>query len=111
MIINFKDAKNKLEREHIQLKEAKTKKPYCFHRKILVDVEYEKAECEDCGELLSPMWVLTKMMRAEARWKNLRTYYLEAARAFENKRRFKCRHCKKINVLPTPKDTKKTYSI
>ncbi len=97
--ISFKDAKAKFQGEGTALRPAKAKKPYCLHRKVLVDVEYEKAECEDCGEQLSPMWVLVKMMRNETRWKKQREYYIKAKEEFEQKRRFKCHHCKKFSVL------------
>jgi len=73
------------------------KGPYVIDRKLAT------VECEDCGSLLNPIYVLEVIAAREAYWnqrqKDLSEYLKEISSEIEGRERTKCTHCGNMTAI------------
>jgi len=78
----------------------------CYHKTFIVDHTLDVVVCEQCGEKVSPMWVLKSLTESETRagWRlaELQEAAIkdrEMIEADRNKTRCKCQHCHKMTRI------------
>lgn len=60
---------------------------------FVVDSPAGICKCMDCGEAVSPMFVLERLMREESRWMVARRHHEEQMQRLAERSRCKCQHC------------------
>lgn len=74
----------------------------CKHMSIEVDSDLAFVTCRDCGQSVNPVfWII---MLAE-NWENVRYLYQrykKAAELYEQKKRTRCQHCRRMTVVNPP---------
>ena len=63
---------------------------------FVVDQDADKCTCKNCGSVVSPMFVLNRMMSKESMWRSSREAYQEQMARLYKRSRTKCQHCDKI---------------
>lgn len=84
------------------------KGPYVFDRKLAT------VECEDCGALLNPMFVLEKLALRETYWnqrqKDLTKYLAEINKEIEERTRTRCTHCGNMTAIKFKGELPRTWT-
>ena|SRR5690242_18491603 len=60
---------------------------------FVVDEKADAVTCKQCGERLSPMYVLKRLAQEETRWHETRAKYQDEMQRLKERRRTKCQHC------------------
>ena len=60
-----------------------------------VDEKGGKCKCLTCGGEVSPIFVLTRLMKQESRWMRTRLAYMDEMKRLHERERTKCQHCGK----------------
>jgi hypothetical protein len=88
-------------------KECPHKGPY------IVDPKLACIECQDCGALLNPFFVLEKLASSEAYWnmrqRELEKYLAEINKEIEDRARTRCTHCGNMTAIRFKKELPKTW--
>lgn len=72
----------------------------CRHTgKFKISLAKETCKCMDCGELLSPMFVLSRLMHRESQWIRNRERYDDEMKRLDARSRTRCRHCGKMTKI------------
>lgn len=58
-----------------------------------VDEKGGKCKCLRCGDEVTPIFVLTELMKQESRWMRTREAYLGEVKRLDERSRTKCQHC------------------
>lgn len=61
-----------------------------------VDVKAGKCACRGCGQEVSPMFVLERLMQKESQWQRTREAYQGEMQRLGERTKTKCQHCKKM---------------
>ena len=64
-----------------------------FRGPFEVDVDAGSARCLQCGETVSPIFVLEQLMKQESWWNRTRRAYQDEMRRLEERSSTKCQHC------------------
>lgn len=64
-----------------------------FNTSFEIDEDAGKCKCLGCGEEVSPMFVLTALMKLESRWMRTRAAYQDEMARLKARERTKCQHC------------------
>lgn len=64
-----------------------------------VDIDAGKCRCKACGEEVSPMFVLERLMNSESRWMQTLANYQDAMKRLAERSRTKCDHCGKMTRI------------
>ena len=64
-----------------------------------VDEDAGKCKCLECGEEVSPMFVLKRLMRQESQWNQTRERYKDEMKRLANRSKTKCDHCGKMTRI------------
>lgn len=86
----------------------------CKHRgPYLVDTKLACVECQDCGALLNPMFVLEMIAYSEAyysaRMRDLREYLARINKEIEGRQRTKCVHCNNMTPIRFTAEQPRTW--
>lgn len=67
----------------------------CHHHlaSFEVDVDAGKCRCKRCGDEVSPMFVLERLMLQESRWMQTMRTYQDQMKRLSDRSRTKCQHC------------------
>lgn len=71
----------------------------CRHRKVLIDEAKSEVECEECGAMLNPVWLLGEFMRIESVWNQQLAALKRQIEEAADKTRCKCIHCNKMTPI------------
>lgn len=58
-----------------------------------------KCFCKACGEEVSPMLVLERLMQQESRWMENRKKYMDEMERLAKRTKTKCRHCGQLTPI------------
>lgn len=91
--------KHRPEKGHLMLTPPPLKK--CSHYKALftVDTVAGKCTCRECGEEVSAMYVLERLMEKESQWNRTRIAYQDEMLRLKNRSSTKCQHCKQMTRI------------
>lgn len=64
-----------------------------------VDKDAGKCKCLECGEEVSPIFVLMQLMHKESRWARTREAYLDEMKRLNERSSTKCQHCGKMTRI------------
>ena len=64
-----------------------------------VDPDAGGCRCRQCGEDVSPMFVLERMLRKESQWLRAHDRYNDEMKRLAERSKTKCRHCKKMTPI------------
>jgi len=64
-----------------------------------VDETAEECVCLACGEKVSPMFVLKRLMKKESQWMRSHERYQDEMKRLSKRRRTKCMHCDKFTRI------------
>lgn len=64
-----------------------------FNTSFEVDENAAKCKCLGCGEEVSPMFVLKRLMRLESQWMRTRAAYQDEMKRLKERERTKCEKC------------------
>lgn len=64
-----------------------------------VDIDAAKCKCLECGEEVSPMFVLENLMKKESRWMQAHDRYQDEQKRLAERSRTKCDHCGQITRI------------
>ena len=64
-----------------------------------VDEKGGRCKCLDCGEDVSPIFVLVQLMKKESRWRRTRERYEDEMKRLAERSKTKCEHCGKITRI------------
>jgi hypothetical protein len=86
----------------------------CEHKgPFVVDPKLASVECQDCGALLNPIYVLEQMARHETYWnmrqKELSQYLSEINKEIQDRERTKCTHCGNMTAIRFKKEMPRTW--
>ena len=65
----------------------------CRHSKFIVDESKDCVECADCGERLSPMWVLSQLVNSDRRFHEAHKRYHDEMKRLSQRKMTKCDNC------------------
>lgn len=73
----------------------------CIHwnTSFEIDDDAGKCKCLGCGEEVSPMFVLGRLMQLESQWMRTRAAHQDEMRRLRERSRTKCDHCGKITRI------------
>lgn len=73
----------------------------CIHFGTTFEVDERggKCRCLGCGQEVSPMFVLQRLMQLESRWMRTRAAYQDEMKRLAERSRTKCQHCKQITRI------------
>lgn len=71
----------------------------CRHMKTVVDEKLAEVTCRDCGEKLSPVWVLAKLAREDDRLRNEWAAIRAEIELLKDRSRVVCKHCNKVTPV------------
>lgn len=71
----------------------------CQHLRFVIDESLDAVECADCGDRLSPMWVLKQLAFKESWLAQRRDFFRKQVAALQERTKFKCGKCGSINDL------------
>ncbi len=80
----------------LSLREARRRLGRCRHDHVVIDEEKALVECDDCGELLNPIYVLVKFAREESVLEGRIEEQRVLQEKINSKLRTKCEHCGKM---------------
>lgn len=74
---------------------------HCRHSftSFTVDADAGKCFCKACGEEVSPMFVLERLMQQESRWMRTRAAYQDEMKRLEERSKTKCRKCGEMTPI------------
>ena len=75
------------------------KRTNCNHTNIIIDEALWQIECEDCKEIIDPIWFLSMVARKESNAKWNITELKKQEYELIKKQRCKCDHCGKITKI------------
>lgn len=86
----------------------------CPHKgPYVIDPKLATVECEDCGALLNPLYVLEMLATHEAYWnkrqEDLSKYLKEINAEIEERTRTRCTHCGNMTAIRFKKELPKTW--
>jgi hypothetical protein len=64
-----------------------------FNTSFEIDEDAAKCKCLGCGEEVSAMFVLHRLMQLESLWMRTRAAYQDEMQRLKERERTKCRHC------------------
>ena len=64
-----------------------------FNTSFEVDMDAGKCKCLGCGEEVSPMFVLKRLMQDESQWMRTRAAYQDEMKRLKGRSSTKCTHC------------------
>lgn len=64
-----------------------------------VDVHGGACKCKACGETVTPMFVLERLMSQESNWRQTHDRYQEEMKRLAERSRTKCDHCGKMTGI------------
>ncbi|MBT2299254.1 hypothetical protein J7E70_02140 [Variovorax paradoxus] len=64
-----------------------------FRGPFEVDVDAGKCRCKQCGEEVSPIFVLEQLMKTESMWMRTRRDYQDEMKRLAQRSSTKCQHC------------------
>ena len=64
-----------------------------------VDEDAGTCKCLECGEDVSPMFVLKRLMSQESRWNRARENYKDEMKRLAERSKTKCEHCGKMTRI------------
>ena len=64
-----------------------------------IDLTGESCTCKACGEKVSPMFVLGRLMRQESNWMQAMATYQEEMKRLAERSRTKCRKCGEMTEI------------
>lgn len=70
-----------------------------FNTSFEVDEDAGKCTCKGCGEEVSPMFVLKRLMQLESRWMRTRSAHQDEMKRLKERSRTKCQHCGKMTRI------------
>lgn len=77
--------------------------PYsrCHHLRASfeIDPDAAKCRCKECGDEVSPMFVLEQLMKVESRWMQAHDRYQDEQKRLAERSRTKCDHCGQITRI------------
>jgi len=73
----------------------------CTHLRVgyIIDSASAEVECNQCGEKLNPMWVLSQLATEDRRYADSQKRYREEMERLTNRSRTKCQHCGKLTRI------------
>jgi len=71
----------------------------CAHINTQISEELDTVLCRDCGEKLSPMWVLKRLANEETKWASKRAEMLKLGEELYKRKRCKCEKCGEITTI------------
>ncbi|MBB1599501.1 hypothetical protein [Variovorax sp. UMC13] len=74
---------------------------HCRHSftSFTVDADAGKCFCKACGEEVSPMFVLERLMRQESQWMRTRAAYQDEMQRLSERSKTKCRKCGEMTEI------------
>lgn len=85
--------KHRPEKGNLMLTPPPMKKCSHFRGLFTVDLVAGKCSCRECGDEVSAMFVLEKLMQAESLWNRTREAYQDEMLRLKTRSRTKCQHC------------------
>ena len=73
----------------------------CRHLHTVVDERLAEVTCRDCGEKLSPLWVLARLANEDDRLRNAWADMRVQIASMKERTRVKCRHCERFTPVPS----------
>lgn len=77
--------------------------PYtkCNHYDAQFEVDENSGDCKclQCGERVTAIFVLTRLMQTESRWMRTRQAYQDEMKRLQERSRTKCEHCHKMTRI------------
>ena len=70
-----------------------------FNTSFEIDEHAGKCKCLGCGEEVSPLFVLKRLMQLESRWMRTRQSYQEEMQRLKERERTKCQHCGRMTRI------------
>lgn len=64
-----------------------------------IDEDAGTCTCKECGDTVSPMFVLKRLMNKESQWNRTRGNYLDEMKRLKERSRTKCRHCGQMTPI------------
>jgi ribosomal protein S27E len=106
-VVSFQEAKEQLESRTPEVTITNQRRysvDQCRHRgPYVVDYALSTVECQDCGALLNPMFVLERLAYGEAYWnqrrKDLTKYLTELEKEIAGRQRTRCTHCGNMTAI------------
>lgn len=67
----------------------------CAHRNTTFEIDLAAGDCKclGCGERVTAIFVLEKLMQEESRWMRTRAAYQDEMKRLKERERTKCQHC------------------
>lgn len=91
--------KHRPEPEGPFLKEVPLMKCRHWRGPFEIDSDAAKCKCLECGDEVSAMFVLEKLMNKESRWMQAHERYQDEQKRLAERSRTKCEHCGKITRI------------
>jgi hypothetical protein len=70
-----------------------------FNTSFEVDEEAGKCKCLGCGEEVSPMFVLKRLMQLESQWMRTRAAHQDEMKRLRDRSQTKCTYCGKMTRI------------
>lgn len=70
-----------------------------FNGPFVIDEDAGTCTCKECGETVSPMFVLKRLMHKESQWRRNRENYIDEMKRLKARSKTKCQHCKKMTQI------------
>lgn len=64
-----------------------------------VDQDSGTCICKECGEKVTPIFVLKRLMDSESRWNRARSNYIDQMKRLKERSRTKCQHCGRMTAI------------
>ena len=98
-ILRLKVARKEPPDGKLMLVPAPLNKCIHFNSSFEIDEKAGKCKCLKCGEEVSAMFVLKRLMGLESQWMNTRKAYQVEMKRLEERSRTKCQHCGKVTRI------------
>lgn len=95
----FLPFKNKRSEDSAPFLVAPTDKCKHYANQFVVNSAAGKCFCKACGEEVSPMLVLERLMQQESRWMENRKKYMDEMERLAKRTKTKCRHCGQLTPI------------
>lgn len=93
--VAFKPSSN----ERVLLREHEVPAQTCSHLRCVVDPKLADVTCNDCGERINPIWLLTRMANDDRRYAESRSRHQQEAKRLAERSRTKCEHCNRMTRI------------
>lgn len=73
----------------------------CKHYGVSFEIDQEAGDCKclQCGERVTAIFVLTRLMHQESRWMKTREAHQDEMKRLNERSRTKCQHCGEITRI------------